>query len=207
MLPHLDPPPPTPHHHHFHHHLLLNPPTYSPHPTTTPWLFLFHSFHHFNVRGWMTCTQELLSLSFFKDPNELYRPKKHTHIGISKYKQRWKWKHVARFNYSHIILLLAYTPLIHKQLKLHLQPHGRIHFSSVAKCIENGAECGFSMRFTFLPVLCAAENCAHWEVKSADCDKRNGKEVQADGPDAQVWNICMRSSCLPFSHKQSRCVI
>lgn len=48
--------------------------------------------------------------------------------------------------------------------------------------------------------VCSRNLCARWEVESADCDKRNGKEVQAasqvDGPDAQVWNICMQSSCL-----------
>lgn len=41
------------------------------------------------------------------------------------------------------------------------------------------------------PVPRATENpCARWEVESADCDKRNGKEVQAAcqvaGADAQV---------------------
>lgn len=38
--------------------------------------------------------------------------------------------------------------------------------------------------------VCRGNLRARWEVESADCDKRNGKEAQAasqvDGPDAQV---------------------
>lgn len=76
----------------------------------------------------------------------------------------WKIKTTAKervtcFNHSHSIIFIL--TLIHKQLKLHLQPHGGMHFPSVTKCRENGVECWFSMHFTLLQVLCEAENCAH----------------------------------------------